>query len=220
VILQFSYAHALVEDSSRSCVAERSLGRTLVTSHNTGLGVFGAERMLRRLPVAKTKPYRNAVHLLALLLSTCILLGACSSSTSSAASNNTKNSAVVAAWRAALSAVDKAARTANWQYPKLESTHTGSQLDRVRDNLRAEAAAHEVAKGVDTVLGVEVRRRTNDSAQVMACVQGDEITVDAKTGKPASGIAGEAGPEQFNATMIRTAEGWKVASETVLEGAC
>jgi hypothetical protein len=63
---------------------------------------------------------------------------------------------------------------------------------------------------------VSIRFRGN----VLSCVQGDEITVEAQSGKPAPGIAGEAGLEQFNATMIETSDGWKVAAETVIEGMC
>jgi len=148
------------------------------------------------------------------------LFSACSTGASGDAPNSATDAAVIAGWKAALNAVDSAARTANAKSPALEATHVQPQLGVVETNLEKEHAADEVATGADRVLSVNVTRLEGTQASIVACVNGDEIVIDAGTHQPAPGLLGQTGFEEIVATMLKTVGTWKVERQSVTEGRC
>jgi hypothetical protein len=128
--------------------------------------------------------------------------------------------AVAAGWRAALDAVDVASRTSDPSNPMLAATHSGTQLARVTANIQAEKLNGWVASGTDKIVSVRVVRLTGNQARVIACVQGDEVEVNSRTLKPVLGEPGEAGPVSFDAQMVRSSGGWKIAHQISKQGPC
>lgn len=155
-----------------------------------------------------------------------VLLVSCSSAPSSGTSSrnprslNDTDAAVIAGWKAAFNAYDAAARTANWQSPRLAGTFLEPLLSDVQGTLRGMQAHAEVAVGTDQIAWVKVVSVSSSKASILACVQGDELVVERSNNRPVSGPLGEAGPESARAMLVKTLAGWEVSEQTVTEGPC
>ncbi|MHB1502687.1 MAG: hypothetical protein ACYCTL_01315 [Acidimicrobiales bacterium] len=133
---------------------------------------------------------------------------------------SSEQGAILSAWRAALSAIDTAARTADWRSAAIRATHVMPQLGIVEHNLLAMHLDGEVATGHDRLLWARVVSIDGTTAEVVGCVSGDEIGVFAATGRPVPGIAGEAGKAGITSTMLLTSSGWKLERQSGTEGTC
>ncbi|HXW35589.1 MAG TPA: hypothetical protein VEJ87_13505 [Acidimicrobiales bacterium] len=127
---------------------------------------------------------------------------------------------MAAGWRAALEADDWAARTSNPDDPMLAATHAEPQLGVIVASVAWYRANGWVGIGTDRILRISVSDVANGRANVTACIDGEEIEVNAVNGHPAPGIPGEAGPTTFRALMIQTPSGWKIEQQTATEEAC
>lgn len=146
--------------------------------------------------------------------------GGSGASTSTTASTSPTTGAIVKAWFAAQRAFDAAAMTSDAHSSMLAATMISPQLDHVRENLESFASKGYGARG-PTYFGkprVQVQRASQ--ADVVACVHGEEIEIDMKTGKPVSGVLGQSAYELVNSVMRRTPSGWKLANQKVVVGGC
>lgn len=128
--------------------------------------------------------------------------------------------AIASGWRAGLEADDVALRNSDPTNPMLAATHTGPQLSRVVANLRADRLNGWIGVGTDHIRSIDVTEVAGRTARVTACMEGDEIEVDASTMKPVPGVPGQKGPVSFHALMTRTSGGWKIEQQSAVEGPC
>jgi hypothetical protein len=157
-------------------------------------------------------------------LSVCSLcLAACGgpgASTSPTASISPTTGAIVKAWFAAQRAFDAAAMTSDAHSPMLAATMISPQLDHVRENLESFASLGYRAKGTTHYSNPRVDKQGSARAEVTSCVRDREIEFVEKTGKPVSGVLGRVAYEQISSVMQKTANGWKLADQTVVVDGC
>jgi hypothetical protein len=121
---------------------------------------------------------------------------------------------------AAQKAFHDAALTSDPNAPELAATTIPPILDTVRANLAQFRAQGEVAKGPSYWGNPRVAASGAGGTEVVSCVHGEEIEIVARTGKPVTGIAGQAVFELVTSLMQSTAAGWKLADQNVEVGKC
>lgn len=133
---------------------------------------------------------------------------------------NSADSAITAGWRAAFEAFDVASRTENWTSPALAATVVQPQLGIDTHNLMLENEAGYIAVGHDTVLRVNVVKRSGQVATVVACTDEHEIVVSGSTHEPVPGVLGAPGLAGFTSIMVETPSGWKIEQSETTEDTC
>ena len=178
----------------------------------------------RQLSVLVTRSHCVRIVPAVLGLCVCLLcLAACGGpgvSTSTTASTSPTTRAIATAWLAAQKAFHDAALTSDANSAELTAAMIPPQLDRARTNLASLAAAGYRAEGPTFYGSPKVRNQQPDQAEVVSCVHGEEIEINAKTGIPVSGELGKADYQLVSSVMRRTAAGWKLADQKVAVGAC
>ncbi len=126
--------------------------------------------------------------------------------------------AVLAAYRAASKAFQKALATANPEDPALAATMVNPQLQGVKANLLADQRQGMVGRGTVT-LHPKIISLSGSTAVVVDCAYSTSVLVYAKTGKPVPPITP---PENdgVHATLVLTDGLWRLAKQTVTEGTC
>ena len=127
---------------------------------------------------------------------------------------------VIAAWFAAERAFHVAAETSDPNSPGLEATMVSPILDRVRSSLSQFRGAGNVARGPITYGSPQITARGVGRVEVVACVDGRDIEVNAVSGKPLSGILGMATVDLTSSIMEMTPSGWKLSAQSVEAGKC
>jgi len=143
-----------------------------------------------------------------------VVLGACGQSVS------TSNAAIVSGWKNAISAFAAAVRNDDWNNPMLIEDFAAPQLGVIKGNLQRMRAVDEIATGSARVISATVTSATEDRASVQGCIQDDELVLNANTGSPVPGPAGERTMETIRSTLVRSSGRWKVDSQTVTVGKC
>lgn len=178
-------------------------------------------RVVRSRAMAKRESrHRFQLALGAVAIVPAFLCSCGSTGASPAASKAATDASVIAGWKAALNAVDTAARTGDAMSVNVAKTHVEPEFSIVKSNLESERAADAVAIGHDRILSVEVEKLSGMHATVIACVNGGEIIVNALTHDPVAGVLGQAGFESFMSILLKTRGGWKVERQTVVERRC
>ena len=187
--------------------------------------VYGQELVTWRVRfVFVTRSHSVRIMPAALAFCVCsVCLAACGGSgaaTSTTATTRPTTKAILTAWFAAQKAFDFAALTSDSNSPKLAATMISPQLDHVRKNLAAFASRGYGARGPTYYGNPRVQDQSVGRAEVVSCVHGEEIEIDAKTDEPVSGALGQSAYELVKSMMRRTPTGWKLANQTVAVGGC
>jgi hypothetical protein len=143
-----------------------------------------------------------------------------SKATATTAIVSTTDAQVISAWLAAEKAFDLAAITSNPNEPSLTATMVDPELSGARSSLKQLRAAGDVAQGSVSYGVPQVRRLNLPNASVVSCIHDQEIEVSMQSRQPVPGVLGQADDELVVSTMIHTANGWKLASQTVGTGQC
>ncbi len=125
--------------------------------------------------------------------------------------------AVTSAWMAAEQAFDTAALDADPSEPALAATTLPPQLPWSEALLARMRASGEVALGPVQFGPVHVVSLGRSLATVRSCIHDAEVVLDARTGEPVAGQAGQVDDEALTSTMEITSGGWKLAAQTVVE---
>ena len=129
-------------------------------------------------------------------------------------------SPVISAWIAAQLAFEDAARTADATAPELAATTVEPQLSWAESFVTLIRAAGDVATGPVAFGDPQVSPRGPGLTTVRACVHDSDVVVAAATGRPVAGVLGQADVESFTSIMEHTADGWKLANQSVEAGKC
>lgn len=207
------------------CVDRGKCGNSKLPLALQNAGVYRLDSVARRwLSVLVTRSHCVRIVPAVLGFSVCSLcLAACGgsgASTTTTASTSPTTGAIAKAWFAAQRAFDTAAMTSDAQSPMLAATMISPQLDHVRENLASFASRGYGARGPTYFGKPRVRDQHASQANVVACVHGEEIEIDMRTGKPVPGVLGKSAYELVNSVMRRTPSGWKLANQTVVVGGC
>jgi hypothetical protein len=182
----------------------------------------GARSSIGSGPVRSEKQNRRWWHRsvpVVLLVSSALVVASCNAGVQArsqrgipkvAGHASARDSAILAGWKASLEAFDAAARTMDWSSPAVAATHVQPQRGIAVRNLWLEHWAHYISIGNDSIVWTEVHPESAHTAKVIACVNGNEITVYEATRKPVPGVLGESGHGGYNATMVQTPTGWKL----------
>jgi hypothetical protein len=141
-------------------------------------------------------------------------------STTTTSSTSAADGQIISAWLAAQKAFHDAALTSDPNAPELAATTIPPILDTVRANLAHFRDQGDIAKGPSYWGAPQITARGTGGTQVASCVHGEEIEIVAKTGKPVPGVPGQAVFELVTSVMQLTANGWKLAEQSVEVGKC
>jgi hypothetical protein len=178
----------------------------------------------RLLSVLVTRSH--GVRIMPAVLSFCVCslclaaCGASGASTSTTASTSQATKAIIKAWFAAQKAFDSAAMTSDAHSPLLAETMMSPQLDHVRENLESFASLGYRAKGTTHYSSPRVGSQDSARADLTSCVRDNEVEFVEETGKPVTGVLGRVAFEKINSVMRKTANGWKLADQTVVVDGC
>ena len=136
----------------------------------------------------------------------------------SSLSSDPSQAAVLAAYRAAWAAFERALADANPEDPQLAATMVDPQLQSVKANLLADQRQGIVGRG-PTTLHPKVSAVSSNSATVVDCAYSATELVYQSTGKPVPPVMP---PENdgVTSTLVRSGGTWKVSKQTVTDGKC
>lgn len=130
------------------------------------------------------------------------------------------NAAVLRSWRAAELAFHDAAETSDPEFPALSSTMVDPQLARARMFLAEMEKAGDVATGPTSLGNPQVVSVVGTRAVVVSCTHDGEVEIDSRTRQPVPGVLGQVTEEEVTSGETLTKNGWRVADQSVVVGAC
>lgn len=128
---------------------------------------------------------------------------------------------ILTAYRGGWAAIEDAEQTSDANDPALAAALADPLLSSVRSHLATLKSQGIVDKGSRT-LQPHVDAMTDNSAVVVDCLYSQNIEVYASSGQPVPGQPGGTAPEYdaIHASLVLTAQGWKVSDQTAVLGSC
>lgn len=134
----------------------------------------------------------------------------------------TVRNAVLSAWTAAETALYQAAADPNGRnFPALDATMSGQQLELVKSNLATQESEGFIGQGpwnLGSPRVVSLGPSENDprTATVVSCIHDTQILVNEQTGEPASGANGTREWVGETSTMTVSQGGWKLSQQSAV----
>lgn len=126
------------------------------------------------------------------------------------------------AWRAAENAFFRAEASPRGLYsPALSATMTNPELLLVKKNLAGDEQEGFIGRGgwslgSPSVVSLGPSHSQPTTAVVKSCIDGMQILVNEKTGKPASGVGGQTDWIGETSTMLRIGGAWKLSKQSAV----